>query len=105
MSILIVIVIAFLLLWLFVARPQRRRQNEQLQMQDTLRVGDESVTAGGLYGAIEEIDEDEVAVEIADGVTVRIARRAIAGVIPDEDEGEIEAGDGLAEAPEEANRS
>ena len=81
------------------------RQNEQLQMQDTLRIGDEIVTAGGLYGTVEEIDEDEVAVEIADGVTVRIARRAIAGVIPDEDEEEIEAGNGLAEAPEEANRS
>jgi preprotein translocase subunit YajC len=90
MSFLILIAIAFLLMWIFLIRPQRRRQKEQLAMQESLRVGAEVVTAGGLYGTVDSLDEDEVAVEIADGVVVRIARRAIAGVIPEEEEEEDE---------------
>lgn len=82
----ILILIVFLLIWLFLIRPQRRRQNDQLTMQDTLGVGDEIVTAGGMYGTVTAVDEDEVAVEIADGVVVRIARRAVAGVMPPEEE-------------------
>ena len=97
----ILILIVFLLIWLFLIRPQRRRQNSQLTMQDTLGVGDEVVTAGGMYGTITAVDEDEVAVQIADGVVVRIARRAVAGVIPpDEEQAEEEAAqEGVVQTP------
>jgi preprotein translocase subunit YajC len=91
-SFIILLALAFILMWLLLVRPQRRRQNEQVQMQENLRSGDEVVTAGGLYGTVQRLDEDEVAVEIADGVVVRIARRAIAGVMPREEE-EIEERD------------
>ena len=106
MNILLILVIAFVLMWLFLIRPQRRRQTEQVTMQETLGVGDEIVTAGGLYGTVEALDEDEVEVEIADGVVVRIARRAIAGVIPPEDEDEDEEDEDEEPEPEreEANR-
>ena len=43
-------------------------------------MGKEIVTAGGLYGTITALEDDEVRVEIADGVEVRVAKRAIAGV-------------------------
>jgi preprotein translocase subunit YajC len=101
MSILILIAIAFLLMWLLLIRPQRRRQGEQVRMQESLSVGDEVVTAGGLYGTVERLDEDEVAVEIADGVVVRIARRAIAGVIREETENEEELGEEFDEDEED----
>ena len=50
---------------------------------------------GGLYGIVQELDEeDDLIVEIADAVHVRIARRAVAGVVkPDEDEDDDEATD------------
>jgi len=83
-GIFILVLIGLLFVWLLLIRPQRRRQSEQLSMQDNLAVGDEIVTAGGMYGTVEAIDEDEVAVEIADGVVVRVARRAVAGLMPDE---------------------
>jgi preprotein translocase subunit YajC len=89
-SFLILIVIAFVLMWLLLIRPQRRRQNEQRAMQENLRPGDEIVTAGGLYGTVARLDEDEIGLQIADGVVVRIARRAIAGVMPKEDEEALE---------------
>jgi preprotein translocase subunit YajC len=85
-GVFILIVIAFFFVWLLLIRPQRRRQTEQLTMQDTIDVGDEIVTAGGLYGTVTSLDEDEVAVEIADGVVVRLARRAVAGVLPPDEE-------------------
>jgi preprotein translocase subunit YajC len=79
-GILFIIVIAFLLLWLIVVRPQRKRQNQQQQMIGDLRVGDEVLTAGGIYGTISRLDEDQVTVRIAPKTEVLVARRAIAGV-------------------------
>jgi preprotein translocase subunit YajC len=81
-----VIVAMFVLFWLLLIRPQRRRQRVQEEMISNLRVGDEIVTAGGLYGDITAIEGDEVYLEIADGVEVRVARRAVAGVMRDGDE-------------------
>ena len=83
---LLVIVALFAVFWLLLIRPQRRRQRAQEEMLTSLRVGDEIVTAGGLYGHITAIEGDEVYLEIADGVEVRVARRAVAGVMPDEGE-------------------
>ena len=82
-SFFLIIILVFLVLWLIVVRPQRRRQTKQQQMLGDLRVGDEVLTAGGIYGEIVRLDEDEVAVEIAPQLEVRVARRAIAAVIPE----------------------
>ena len=92
----LIIIVAFVLLWLVVVRPQRRRQTQQQQMMSDLRVGDEVLTAGGIYGTVSQIDEDQVMVEIAPKTEVRVARRAIAGVTR-EDEPET---DGVHEEPE-----
>jgi preprotein translocase subunit YajC len=83
-----IIVIAFLLLWLIVVRPQKKRQSQQQQMLGDLRVGDEVLTAGGIYGTISQVDEDQVTVEIAPGIEVKVARRAIAGVTREPEPGE-----------------
>ena len=80
------IVALFALLWLFVLRPQRRRSTEQLQMQDTLRVGDEVITAGGIRGYVRQLDEEVLKVEIAPEVVVRLDRRAIAALVQEEDD-------------------
>jgi preprotein translocase subunit YajC len=79
-----VIVVLFLLLWLLVLRPQRRRTTDQLRMQDTLRVGDEVITAGGIRGEIRQLDDEVLGVEIAPDVVVRLDRRAIAAVVHEE---------------------
>lgn len=79
-SFFLIIIVAFLLLWLIVVRPQRKRQTKQQQMLSDLRVGDEVLTAGGIYGTVSRLDEDQVTVEIAPKTQVRVARRAIAGI-------------------------
>lgn len=86
-----IILIGFLLIYLLFVRPQKRRQSQQQQMVSELSVGDEVLTAGGIYGTISQVDEDQVTVEIAPTIEVRVARRAIAGVTPEPEEEEPEA--------------
>ena len=92
-----IIIIAFLLLYLIVVRPQRKRQTQQQRMLSDLRVGDEVLTAGGIYGTVSRLDEDQVTVEIAPKTEVRVARRAIAGITREPEAGE----DGEAGEPEQ----
>jgi preprotein translocase subunit YajC len=86
MTALILIIALLVLMWLFLIRPQRRRQLQQRQLLTEVDVGDEIVTAGGLYGTVRAVDEDELRLEIAPGTVVRVARRAVAGVFKEEDE-------------------
>jgi preprotein translocase subunit YajC len=86
-----IIVIGFLLVYLLFVRPQKRRQSQQQQMVNELRVGDEVLTAGGIYGTISAVDEDQVTVEIAPKTEVRVARRAIAGVTREPEADEADA--------------
>jgi preprotein translocase subunit YajC len=86
----IFILVLLALMWFMLIRPQRRRQQEALRLLQSLDVGKEIVTAGGLYGIVTALEDDEVRVRIADGVEVRIAKRAVAGVVSDEENDEEE---------------
>jgi len=84
---LILLAAMFVLLWAFLIRPQRRKQQEQQQLLASVEPGDEILTVGGIYGIVTEIDdEDDLIVEIAEGIQVRIARRAVGGVVKPEEE-------------------
>ena len=88
---LIIIVAMFALLWLFLIRPQRRRQIEQRELHESIEVGDEILTVGGMYAHVRELgDEDDLVVEIAPGTNVRLARRAVVGIVEVEDAEEEE---------------
>jgi preprotein translocase subunit YajC len=63
--------------------PRRRRIREHAAMQDSVAVGDEVISAGGLHGHVREIGESTVALEIAPEVVVTLDRRAIAAVARD----------------------
>jgi preprotein translocase subunit YajC len=84
----IFILVVLVLMWFLLIRPQRRRQTESQRLLDSLAVGQEVVTAGGLYGTITGLDGDEVRLRIADDVEVRVAKRAIAGVLSEDEEPE-----------------
>jgi preprotein translocase subunit YajC len=85
-AIFILVVLILFLVWLMLVRPQRRRQLNQQAMIDHLRVGDEVLTAGGIFATVVGIGEDEVTVELSPGAEARVAKRAIAAVMPDEAE-------------------
>ena len=83
---ILIFVVVLILLWVVLARGPRRRQQAQQQMWSALDVGDEIVTAGGLYGEITGFQGDDVLVRIAPELEVRVARRAIAAVVTHEAE-------------------
>jgi preprotein translocase subunit YajC len=96
----VLILFLLLALWLLLIRPAQRRQKQQQALLASIEVGDEIVTAGGLYGTVTALEDDEVRAEIAPGIEVRIARRAVAGVVSDKKEAEPEEVEAAGE-PEE----
>jgi preprotein translocase subunit YajC len=76
-------------------RPQQRRVRQQRELIQSLRVGDEVMTAGGMFGTVRHIDPDAdtVTLEISPGTSVRMLRGAIARRLTDRDD-EREAGRG-----------
>ena len=87
---LIILVALFVLFWLFVIKPQRRRMEERRKLHDNVAVGDEIVTMGGLLGHVRGIEEsdDTLLVEIAPGTNVRVARQGVAAVLAPDDPAE-----------------
>ena len=98
---LIFIIILIAAFWALLVRPQRRRALEQRQLHDNLEPGDEIVTAGGLYGVIQSVDAEELHVEVAEGVTVKLARRAVAGIVERDEEPEEAEPEEAQEGPEQ----
>ena len=99
MASLILLLAMFVLLWVLLIRPQRQKQLKQQQLLSSVEPGDEVLTVGGLYGIVRDIDEeDDLIVEIAEGIQVRIARRAVGGVVkPDEEDEDVDELDEDAE--------
>ncbi len=83
-SVLIVLAAVAIGMWWFIARPQKRKQAALQQSIQAAGPGTEIVTVGGIYGTVIENDPEEtsIIIEIAEGVEMRIARRAIANVVP-----------------------
>ena len=81
----LILIVAFAFLWFVLIRPQKRRQVEARRMLNSLNVGDEVLTAGGIYGEVTELQEEAVMVRIAPELEVRVARKAIGAVVPRED--------------------
>jgi preprotein translocase subunit YajC len=99
-SFFLLIILAFGFLWLVLVRPQKKRQLAQRRMLEEIKVGDQVVTAGGIYGEVTQDVGDDVMVRIAPSLEVRVARRAIGGVIPpDEPEEENPADPGTLSEP------
>ena len=96
MGFVLMMVVLFGVMWLLLIRPQRKRQQAAVALIQSIKPGDEVMTAGGLYGTIVDLDIEEVILEIAPGTNVRVDKRAIANVVEEEvEEDEVE------EAPEE----
>jgi preprotein translocase subunit YajC len=59
--------------------PMKRRQKKIQEFQNSLKVGDNIVTTGGIYGQITRLNEKSVQLQIADKVRIEIARAAVGG--------------------------
>jgi preprotein translocase subunit YajC len=87
-------------LYFLLIRPQRQQARRHAEMLDHLKVGDEVITSGGIYGEVTELDAERVMLEIDDDVRVAVARRAISTVVPPEELARLEGEEAAtAEAP------
>lgn len=84
-------------MWALLILPQQRRMRQHQAVVSSLRVGDEVVTAGGVYGTITSVDEDTLAVEVAPGIVLRVLRSAVTSRIGPLDEDDEEDTEPVAE--------
>ncbi|HEY8723290.1 MAG TPA: preprotein translocase subunit YajC, partial [Gaiellaceae bacterium] len=61
----LILIVVFGAAWLLFVLPARRRKMSHASMQDSIAVGDEIITAGGLHGIVKAFEDDTVKVEIA----------------------------------------
>jgi preprotein translocase subunit YajC len=76
------LVLIFVVFYFLLIRPQQRKQKEHRGMLEALRRGDRVVTGGGIVGTVNKVvSPEEVEVDIAQGVRVRIVRSTISSVL------------------------
>lgn len=81
---LIIYVVAFIAIFYFMAiRPQQRQRRAHAALLSSLKKGDSVVTASGIYGKVKRVEDNLVVLEVAKGVNLKIARRAVAEIIRD----------------------
>lgn len=84
--ILIMVMFYFVLI-----RPQRKAQKAQEEMRKNIRVGDKVVTVGGAHGIVSGMTDKTVSVKVADGLSIKFDRSAIATVTDSKKDGSEEA--------------
>lgn len=79
MSFILMMVLLFGIMWLFMIRPQQKKQKEIQKFQNSLEVGQNVVTGGGLYGVVKfiNVNANYVEIEVAKGVTVRVDKHSV----------------------------
>lgn len=79
MSMIIMMVLIFAIMYFFMIRPQNKKQKELQNFRNGIQPGDEVVTAGGLYGKVKEVNDADLTlmVEIAQGVKVKVSKNSV----------------------------
>ena len=67
--------------YLLIMRPARNRQKQQQQLMSALAPGAQIMTTAGLFGTVITVDDDEITLEVAPGVVLRMVKAAVARVI------------------------
>lgn len=74
-------ILIFVIMYFLILRPQQKRVKDHAELVKNLRRGDTVITSGGLVGKVTKVvDDDQIEVEIADGVRVRQVRQMVSGV-------------------------
>lgn len=75
---LIFFVAIILIFWLFMIRPQQKRQKKVQEAREALKKGDHVVTVGGIHGKISEVQDTTFIIEVDEGVKLKVEKAAIA---------------------------
>lgn len=72
----------FLLFYLILWRPQSKRAKEHKELIGGVSKGDEVMTSGGLLGKVTKVSDDYIAIEVAEGVELKVQKSSVAGALP-----------------------
>lgn len=74
------LILIFAIMYFLLIRPQQKKMKEHRAMVEALRKGDRVVTQGGMIGKVTRVQDNELEIEVATGVKVRVVRHTIAEV-------------------------
>ena len=77
MGMWIMLILIFVVMWLFMIRPQRKQQKELEQFRNSLQKGDKVITAGGIYGTVDEVKDRYVVLKVDGETKLRIDKSSI----------------------------
>lgn len=83
-SSLIFLVLLVGIFYFMLIRPQKRRVDQHRTLIESLGLGDEIVTIGGIFGTIKNIHDEDIELEIASGTVIRIVKTAVARQVTDD---------------------
>jgi len=76
------ILLIFVIFYLLIYRPMRKRQRMQEEMITNLKNGDKVITNGGIYGTVAGLKDHTLILKVADTVKIEVAKNAIASLQP-----------------------
>ena len=76
-SMWIMLLLVFVVMWLFMIRPQRKQQKELQNFRAGLKKGDKVVTVGGIYGEIVEVNEKTALIKVDGDVKLRVDKNGL----------------------------
>lgn len=74
----LLLVVAFM--WFLLIRPQQKQAKKRAEMLTALKVGDKIVTIGGICGVIQQLTDDKIFIEVADGIVIEMLRNSISSI-------------------------
>ena len=82
-GLLIVIILMFVVMYIFMVRPQQKKQKEIVKWRESLKKGDRIVTVGGIYGTVSEVKDTFLIIEIDNNVKIRVDKSSVVKDITD----------------------
>ena len=76
-SIWLMIILMFVIMYFFMIRPQKKQEKELADMRNSLEVGDEVVTIGGIYGTVDEIKDRTVLIKVDGDTKLKVDRNSL----------------------------
>ena len=73
----LMLILIFVVMWLFMIRPQRKQQKELQKFREGLQKGDKIVTIGGIYGTVVEVSEKTLLIEVDNGVKLKVDKNSV----------------------------
>ena len=77
LSMWIMLILIFVVMWFFMIRPQRKQQKELQEFRSSLKKGDKIVTVGGIYGEIVEVNEKTALIKVDGDTKLRVDKNGL----------------------------